>query len=88
MNLVQYRSIREKDFMLCVKTEHFDKSWLVDSGKMSQQNTRRRDFKCDSWGTNVLWIQKPGVLFCLFFFLPVLTIQLLSAGNVQGVSLG
>lgn len=54
---------------------YMDIIWLVDSGEISQQNGRCRDCKCDSWGANVLWVQKPAVLFCLFFFLPGLTIQ-------------
>lgn len=43
---------------------------------------------CDSWRASILWIQKPAVLFCLFFFLPGVTVQLLSVGNVHGFSRG
>lgn len=72
-------------YVLKMKT-YMDIIWLVASGEISQQNARCRDCKCDSWGANVLWVQKPAVLFCLFFFLPGLTIQFLSAGNVHSFS--
>lgn len=92
MNLMQYRCIGEKDFRFSVQTENLNRyklaGWFRWNESTQHQMQRLWVWQLGSKCFNVLWIQNPAVLFCLFFFLPVLTIQLLSAGNIHGFSPG